>query len=157
MPEIIPDELYPNILKQLNKRSEEPDAVPASLTINFPYGLYRNIGSAFDSFMTGTKGLLIWTCTDGMFQGGIICDGAEKTFDLELWAKEHGESVMPDAATDFDGYVEWSPSASRSLTGFRPGCVSRRRRFRSKGLIMVHNSSLSIGFAIARPPWSDRY
>ena len=89
------------------RRSEEPDADLDSLTINFPYNLYRNVGSVIDSIMVGTTGLLIWTCTDGMFQGGVIRDGEETTFDLEKWGKEHTTTVMPDAATDFDKYVEW--------------------------------------------------
>jgi len=89
------------------RKSDEADATPNLLTINFPYGYYRNIGSPIDAFKDGTTGLLVWTCTDGMFQGGVIRDGVEKSFDLEKWAKEHGHAAAPDAATDFDEYVEW--------------------------------------------------
>jgi len=90
-----------------DRKSDEPDATPKLLTINFPYNLYRNVGSAIDAIMVGTTGLLVWTSTDGMFQGGVIRDGAEKTYDLEIWAKEHTSLPMPNVATDFDGYVEW--------------------------------------------------
>jgi len=41
------------------RRNDEPDATPDLLTINFPYGLYRNIGSPIDSFKQGTTGLLV--------------------------------------------------------------------------------------------------
>ena len=90
-----------------DRRSDEADAVAETLTVNFPYGLYRNIGPTLDLIIGGTTGLLVWTCTDGMFQGGVIRDGAEKTFDLEKWAKERNLAAMPDPATDFDAYVEW--------------------------------------------------
>ena len=89
------------------RRSEEPDAVAATLTINFPFGLYRNIGAVMDALREDSTGQFVWTCTDGIFSGGVIRDGHEESFDLEKWAKERGLRAMPDPATDFDKYVEW--------------------------------------------------
>ena len=100
------------------RRNEEADAAPESLIIKFPYGVYRNIGSAIDSFRKGTTGQLIWTCTDGMFHGGVIRDGEEKTFDLEQWAKEHTTLVMPDSATDFEKHAEWQIEIEEEFLAF---------------------------------------
>ncbi len=81
------------------------------LFLTFPYGLYRNIGTEVERLAKGNKGEIVWTCTDGMFQGGTIMDGVETLTDLEKWAKEEAnagdDDMVNPGATDFDAYAEW--------------------------------------------------
>jgi hypothetical protein len=72
------------------------------LTIQFPYGLYRNIGIVIDRMVPGTEGLIAWTTTDGVFSGGIIEDGKETTYDLWEWARKDAD-LKDRIATDEAG------------------------------------------------------
>ena len=66
-----------------------------SLELNFPYGLYRNIGPTLDQIYPGTTGKVVWTCTDGCCCAGVIENGKETvTHDLEKWGKEN--VAVPD-------------------------------------------------------------
>lgn len=82
------------------------------LSLVFPYGLYRNIGIEVDNMYKGNKGHIVWTTTDGMFQGGVISDGVETVYDLTEWAKTEAADTGDDelinpGAEDFDAFAEW--------------------------------------------------
>ena len=78
--------------------------------INIPCSHYRNLGYTLENLVKDGKGVVVWTCTDGCFEGGVITDGHEEAFDLRLWAKENMEgddAVPPDFDNEFEAYCEW--------------------------------------------------
>ena len=86
----------------------EPDILPESLTILYPLGYYRNLTYSLSMLMKDAKGLIVWTSTDGCFDGGILRDDEhEVTKDLTVWAEEKGFE-SPPCIDDFDEYVEWT-------------------------------------------------
>ena len=92
-----------------DKFSETPNIHPNALVIDIPLAHHRNL-SRVNFFPEGAKGYVVGTSTDGCFEGWVIEDGEEKSYDLEEWAKENmdGEDkVGPDPDDDFDLYVEW--------------------------------------------------
>jgi hypothetical protein len=74
--------------------SETPDIDASLLRITIPRGHYRNL-ARFDFFPPSAKGFLVGTSTDGCFEGWVIENGQETTFDLDQWAKENAEEVAP--------------------------------------------------------------
>ena len=87
-----------------------------SLTIQIPYGYYRNLARFFsaDKLFAGAapNSKAVWTSTDGIFSGGICTNEIgfnEQTVDLTEWWSQQGEDdeEVPDADEDFDEYCAW--------------------------------------------------
>jgi len=95
--------------KMGNTEDDFPAACSKSLSITFPFGLYRNIGALIDLIRKGTKGRIVWTTTDGGFQGGVISDGEEALTDLEKWGKEQKiEYQREDGESDAEANCQWA-------------------------------------------------
>ena len=87
---------------------EQPDV--QGLTLRIPFGLYRNLSRRIDDLTQGTTGKVVYTSTDGCFEGGVWLDGVFTCYDLKLWARENMEeenSLPPDINDDFSAYCEW--------------------------------------------------
>lgn len=76
-------------------------------TIYIPYYHYRNITRVFNSLIPGNKGWMVWTSTDGCFEGGAIREEVETTYDLNEWGKENIEEEAPDTE-DHENWCEWA-------------------------------------------------
>ncbi|MFA5234791.1 MAG: hypothetical protein WC390_10360 [Sulfurimonas sp.] len=85
------------------------------LTLRIPYTLYRNLSYRLDEIVKGTTGKIVWTCSDGCFEGGVYTDGVEKHFDLEEWAKEKEDSIAPDINEDFENWSIWAQDVEQSF------------------------------------------
>lgn len=88
--------------------NDEPAFDGMILTI--PISLFRNIGYCLGEFVKGCKMAdLVWTSTDGQFQGGVFEGEKETTFDLEEYAKTLGDDLdtPPDPDTQRQEYVDW--------------------------------------------------
>ncbi len=79
------------------------------LFLDIPQFHYRNLARYVDEMFKGATGKIVWTSTDGMFDGGVIVDGAEICYDLRKWALDNGEfeTDIPDFDKEFDEYCEW--------------------------------------------------
>jgi hypothetical protein len=75
--------------------------------IQIPMFVYCKLGNVLnDLFRLGGKGRVVWTCTDGFFEGGVIVDGEETVYNLEQWSEENmPESDQPD--TEAEEYCQW--------------------------------------------------
>ena len=58
--------------------------------------VYRNLACDLAVLFQGGRGTVVWTSTDGCFDGGVVTDGKETLYDLERWAEEHLGMTMPD-------------------------------------------------------------
>jgi len=83
-----------------DKYGHEEDDLPDvnGLFLDLPFGLYRNF--PIEHLSPGTKGRVVWTCTDGEFQGCVISDGVETLYDLEKWGKEQKIEYEPEDGED---------------------------------------------------------
>lgn len=81
------------------------------LTLRIPLCHYRNLSRRLDWMVQGCKDAhIVWTSTDGCFDGGVYEGDRETCFDLAKWAKETLEPEdqnPPDMEKDFDAYCEW--------------------------------------------------
>lgn len=76
---------------------------------------YHNLGGLLQNLFKGGKGEVVWTTTDGDFQGGVIVNGQETLYDLEVWAKENMEeenSLPPDDIAELD---EWQQEVEQEF------------------------------------------
>jgi len=88
------------------------------LTLRIPYSLYRNLSYHLDEIIKGTTGKLVWTCSDGCFEGGVYTDGKETHYELELWASGNmpeEDSIAPDINEDFDNWSIWVQDVEQSF------------------------------------------
>ena len=99
----------------------EPSVDAVERDIFIPLFHYRNLGYVLNDLFKGGKGKVIWTCTDGCFEGGVIVDGKETHYDLEKWAAE-GENMEfeedrtpPDVEKEFDDYCEWQGEVEQAF------------------------------------------
>lgn len=83
------------------------DIRPEALVISIPFFCHRNLARHLEDVMHNATGLIIWSSTDGCFEGGILRDGVEKTFDLTKWAAEQKLDEPPDPEDTPDEYCEW--------------------------------------------------
>ncbi len=93
-----------------DKITNEKGIDKESLVITIPRFCHRNL-SRVDFFLGGAEGWLVGTSTDGCFQGWVISDGNEDTYELEEWARENleeGNKEAPDQDVDFDKYADWT-------------------------------------------------
>lgn len=79
---------------------------------------YRNLGYHLNEIaMSGMKGMLVWTSTDGSFEGGTVIDGEEETIDLYEWAEENYETPKPEEDEDNDEEMdEWMTNVIEAFT-----------------------------------------
>jgi len=106
------------ILDEMGTRiSEEADVDISGRAIRIPLFHYRNLGGFLDKLFVGGKGEVIWTSTDGCFDGGFIIDGKEISYDLTKWAKENmpEEDADPPDENDFDSYCEWQQEVEQTF------------------------------------------
>jgi hypothetical protein len=90
-------------------REETPSDVDG-LTLNIPWACYLNLSRVLDEITKDTTGTLVWTSTDGCFDGGVYKDGVEKCYNLRAWASENmspDDAQEPDFDNDFDNWIEW--------------------------------------------------
>jgi len=66
--------------------------------------VYRNLARYLAVLFQGGRGTVVWTSTDGCFDGGVVTDGEETLYALERWAEEHLGMTMPgfDESEDED-------------------------------------------------------
>jgi hypothetical protein len=75
--------------------------------VKIPSDTYRNLGRYLDALETSNmKGMVIWTSTDGGFEGGVIIDGESTNFELYDWASENYDRDCPDGDDEDDNYDE---------------------------------------------------
>jgi hypothetical protein len=88
--------------------SKVPDVDFNNLSLTIPCFHYRNLGYVLKSLVKNTQGNIIWTCSDGCFNGGVITNGKEKGYDLRKWAKRHmsGYEEEPDME-DVENHSIW--------------------------------------------------
>ena len=86
---------------------DDPDTDDQAMEIRIPLALHRNLCAVLDALFKGATGKVVWTSTDGMFDGGVIKNGKEKTYDLEEWAKIKKMTPAPNPDADFQGYCDW--------------------------------------------------
>lgn len=88
-------------------------------SLSIPLGHYRNLARRLDDMTKDTKSRVVWSSTDGCFDGGVITDGVEKTYDLTEWAKENMEDeedqTPPDMEEDWENYVEWTNAVEQEF------------------------------------------
>jgi hypothetical protein len=72
-----------------NRLTEYPTVHPTTRVIEIVFSYYRNLGRYIETLFIGGKGEVVWTSTDGMFEGGVVVDGEETNYDLAEWAKKH--------------------------------------------------------------------
>jgi hypothetical protein len=89
---------------------ERPDIDHDARNIRIPLGYHRNLAHHLDELFRGGTGKVVWTSTDGVFEGGVIVDGKKTSYDLTQWGREkvlgEGEEE-PDAEENFDEYCKY--------------------------------------------------
>ncbi|MGA2441928.1 MAG: hypothetical protein ABSH08_13300 [Tepidisphaeraceae bacterium] len=98
---------------------------PEHLTITIPQAYYRGLASNAETLFAGATGKMVWTSTDGMFEGGVITakDGVitEKSYDLEKWWKEQGNNEAQPDEDDPDAVAEYQDEVQQAfLDTFQP-------------------------------------
>jgi len=87
----------------------EPDI--DGLTLHIPLGCYRNMFRVLDAITEDTESTVVWTSTDGCFEGGVLTNDKKEYLDLEEWAKENDMKppVEIDKSSDDDWqeYSDW--------------------------------------------------
>lgn len=88
-----------------------PSVEPSTLTITIPCSLYRNLGGVLDQLLFGSKHDIVWTCSDGCFEGGHIVDGKEVHFDfsesVDFLPIDEEDREAPDLELEPDEYWDW--------------------------------------------------
>lgn len=74
--------------------------------ITFPLFHYRNLSRLLNSLFIGGEGQVIWTSTDGCFDGGVIENGSETYYNLRDWAAKEGLELVPEDTEDFDALCD---------------------------------------------------
>ena len=90
--------------------NKQHDSDAEGLTLNIPLSLYRNLTRLLCELTQETTCKFVWTSTDGCFDGGVIKNGTETTYDLIQWAKENmpeEDSDAPDFNQEFESYCDW--------------------------------------------------
>lgn len=91
------------------KISEDPDVLEEHLFIQVPIHHYRNL-ARFNFFSPDATGTIVWTSTDGCFQGEVIEDNKGTLYKLKEWAAtnlEPDDQFSPerdDYSSDDDYY-----------------------------------------------------
>lgn len=82
-----------------------------SRVINIPYFCHRNLSRVLNELFIGGKGEVIWTSTDGCFDGGVIRNGIEEYHDLRKWAADNNDTLnvesVPEDSEDFDALCDY--------------------------------------------------
>lgn len=81
--------------------SGQPDLDRETKSITVPLACYHNL-SRVKLFTNGAKGKLVGASTDGCFEGWVITDGNEETYDLDEWAEENIDEPKPDLSVSTD-------------------------------------------------------
>lgn len=84
------------------------------LELEIPHNLYRNLGGQLNEIIKDSNDYyVVWTSTDGDFQGGILDSEARKEslYDLDVYAKRLSMS-KPDE-NDFQKVCEWMQDVER--------------------------------------------
>ena len=105
-------------LDELGNRLEiEPEAGPdidqQERAITIPVFHYKSLAYLLDDILPGSKGVVIWTSTDGCFEAGVYTDGMEKTYKLEDWVKSQEFSAeeldpQPNMETSPEDWFQWA-------------------------------------------------
>jgi hypothetical protein len=104
------------IVDELNRKIiDDPDIDDKLQEIRIPLYLHRNLCGALDELFRGATGKIVWTSTDGMFNGGVIVDGKETHYDLDEWAKMNIKETVPGVDKDFDRYCECQRQVEESF------------------------------------------
>jgi len=105
--------------------ADEPCLDPDALTIEIPWGFYRNLGNVLDPLCNGAdSGTVFYTCTDGMETVGLLRVEKGVVYDWELemveWARRNnlgmdGAEYVPsdDMKEDtrrLDAHAQWADS-----------------------------------------------
>ena len=83
-----------------------PNIIPDEKVIVIPYFCHRNLARIINDLFIGGEGEVIWSSTDGCFEGGVIRDGEEEHFELRQWAKDNKLEVVEEDA-EFDVLCDW--------------------------------------------------
>lgn len=94
------------------------------LTLNIPWAVHRNLTYAFKQMLAGAVSHhIVWSSTDGCFEGGVLKDGSEPggrsevTYDLVKWAKDNmdEEDADPPSVDDHENYSEWQVTVQNAF------------------------------------------
>lgn len=82
------------------------------LTLYVPLATYNKLTWHFNDLTEGASVFrLVWSSTDGCFEGGVLQDGHEEVaYDLKEWAKKNmpeEDEDEPDADYQPDEFCEW--------------------------------------------------
>lgn len=104
------------MLDELGNHLENTSDVDfSSKAFNIPVFLYYNLGAILGNLFKGGKGEVVWTSTDGRFDGGVIVNGKETLYDLEKWAKENMEQKDSLPPENFAELCEWHQLVEREF------------------------------------------
>lgn len=99
--------------------TETPNIDPIALVLTIPLFLYRNLGykDNLNVLFKGGTGKVVWTSTDGCFEGGVVTEDKETHHDLEKWWDEQGDDgePKPDPDEDIDGYTQWQQEVEEAF------------------------------------------
>lgn len=83
--------------KELKPWMEDFEIDSSTREVKINYDSYRNLGYKLGEFVgSGMEGMIVWTSTDGMFEGGVVTNEEESTHDLNEWASEHYDVPEPE-------------------------------------------------------------
>ena len=89
---------------------------PVKLTIEIPLCNYRNLFGVIHQAFRGATGKIVWTSTDGVFDGGVVIDGCNRIYcDLEVWNNAAGGDPAPDYEEDCDDYCAWQDKVEQAF------------------------------------------
>lgn len=92
--------------------SEVPDIENQTITI--PIYHYKNLAGILDALFDGGTGNVVWTTTDGDFQGGVINEIGETLYNLEDWARKEMADEFMEFSEEPD-YAEWQQEVEQAF------------------------------------------
>lgn len=103
--------------RPIGRDDGEVDIDEDDLTIRIPLGCYRNlVGFLFEIRKKSETCYIVWTSTDGNFEGGVIAkeygETVDKQVDLTEWATNPNHLILAPDNTDFSEenlqkYCDW--------------------------------------------------
>ena len=83
-------------ISDLGRKFKDKTVDESIFTIRIPYFCYRNLlDSLGDILKQSSNHLVVWTSSDGIFEGGVYEDGNYINYCLKNWGEKKGV-ILPD-------------------------------------------------------------